>query len=68
MAYIKIDEEKCKGCNLCISVCPKNIIKVKKDKINKKGFIPACVDDTEKCVGCGFCFTICPDVAIEVYK
>ncbi len=68
MAKIIIHEEKCKGCYLCITACPRKIIGVSKDKMNTKGFRPAEVIDMEKCIGCAMCATICPDCVIEVFK
>ena len=66
MADVIIDESICKGCELCISVCPKKILKLSEDKINHRGYFPAYCTDIEKCIGCGFCALICPDVAIEI--
>ena len=37
---IIIDVERCKGCGLCVIVCPKNCIEIS-DKSNKKGYFPA---------------------------
>lgn len=68
MAKIIINEDHCKGCELCISQCPKQILTLAKDKLNKKGFHPAAITDPEKCIGCAFCATTCPDVAIEVFR
>jgi 2-oxoglutarate ferredoxin oxidoreductase subunit delta len=67
MAKIIIDEEKCKGCELCTVACPKGII-VMAEYFNKKGYHPAKQINPEKCTGCAFCAMTCPDVAIEVYK
>ncbi len=67
MAKIVVDEEKCKGCELCIAACPKHII-VMSEHFNEKGYHPAKQINPEKCNGCTFCAIICPDVAIEVYK
>lgn len=67
MAKIIIDEEKCKGCELCTVACPKDII-VMAEHFNKKGYHPAEQINPEKCTGCAFCAMTCPDVAIEVYK
>jgi 2-oxoglutarate ferredoxin oxidoreductase subunit delta len=69
---IKIDKERCKGCRLCISVCPSHRIRVD-DSLNKKGYAPATVDeevkkDEKDCTGCAQCATVCPEVAIEVYR
>jgi len=70
---ITIDEELCKGCYLCISVCPNNLIEVS-DKLNQKGYYPAIFTETDnnekdrKCTGCTLCAIICPDIAIEVYR
>ena len=65
MPRVIFDEDRCKGCELCKSVCPKKIIAMAKDK---KGFHPAEVTEPEKCIGCAFCATMCPDTVIEVEK
>ncbi len=70
---IVLDAEACKGCYLCISVCPEKLIVVS-DKLNQKGYYPAKFiefdpeNPTQHCTGCATCATICPDVAIEVYR
>lgn len=68
MAKVYFNEDICKGCKLCLSVCPKGIVIIKEDIINKKGYHPAGVIDMDKCIGCAFCATICPDCVIEVEK
>lgn len=62
------NEERCKSCGLCTSVCPKKIVKIAKDRMNSKGFCPAEVIEQDKCINCAFCATICPDAAIEIEK
>ncbi len=68
MPKVIFNEDKCKGCELCISVCPKKILVVDESKINIKGFHPAKVTQQDKCIGCAFCATICPDVVITIEK
>jgi len=68
MAKVIFNDEKCKGCKLCITVCPKKIIVINNQKLNSKGFYPAGVIEMDKCIGCAFCATICPDCVIEVEK
>ncbi len=68
MAKITIDENVCKGCEMCVNACPKKIIALAKDKINAKGYHPAQCVEPEKCVGCASCATMCPDVAITVER
>lgn len=62
---IIIDTERCKGCGLCVIVCPKNSIIISKFS-NKNGYFPAQTNNTD-CTGCAMCALICPDVAIEVF-
>ncbi len=68
MARVTFKEDACKGCGLCVSVCPKKIVKTREDRLNAKGFYPAAVEEQDKCIGCAFCATICPDVVITVEK
>lgn len=68
MAKTIIDAERCKGCGLCPTVCPKKIIVLSKTKLNAKGYSPAEVTDMESCIGCAMCARICPDCAITVEK
>jgi 2-oxoglutarate ferredoxin oxidoreductase subunit delta len=68
MAKIVIDKEKCKGCLLCVSFCPKNLI-IKSKKINKNGInYVEFLDENNSCLGCAMCAVICPDCCITVYK
>ncbi len=68
MAKVEFREERCKGCGLCVSVCPKKIISWKTTELNIKGYHPAGVEEMDKCIGCSMCATICPDNVIEVWK
>lgn len=68
MAKVTFFEEKCKGCYLCINVCPTKIIKIAEDRMNAKGFRPVEVIEQDRCIGCAMCATICPDCVIEVFK
>ena len=63
---IIIDVERCKGCWLCVGVCPNGCINVS-EKSNSKGYFPAEVDNTN-CTGCANCAVVCPDCAIVVYR
>lgn len=68
MAKVTFRVDRCKGCGLCLTVCPKKIIILDKETLNQKGFHPAGVTDMEKCIGCAMCATICPDLVIKVEK
>ena len=64
---VRFDADICKGCQLCITFCPKKIIEVSAS-INNKGYSPAEVLKQEDCIGCKACATVCPDGVIEIFK
>jgi 2-oxoglutarate ferredoxin oxidoreductase subunit delta len=65
---IVIETERCKGCELCVSVCPKDVIRMT-ETFNAKGYRPAqLIDPDLACTGCAICAVICPDAAITVYR
>ena len=66
MEKLKLNISRCKGCYLCMSVCPTKAISIS-DYVNKKGYAEIQVDQ-EKCVGCGSCYRMCPDYVFEDYK
>jgi 2-oxoglutarate ferredoxin oxidoreductase subunit delta len=68
MARITVDERYCKGCGLCVSVCPRQCIALDPDKMTDKGYHPATMTDESLCTGCTDCAVICPDVAITVER
>jgi len=65
---VTFDTDRCKGCELCISVCPAKIITFDETQSNAKGYYPATVREMDKCIGCAFCALICPDVVITVER
>jgi len=68
MAKVTFRVDRCKGCRLCLNVCPKKIIAIDEAVLNAKGYHPAGVKEQEKCIGCAFCATVCPDCVITVER
>jgi 2-oxoglutarate ferredoxin oxidoreductase subunit delta len=66
---IEVNETLCKGCELCTTVCPKDLISMASDRFTPKGYHPAILlDPGGDCTGCAICAVICPDAAITVYR
>lgn len=53
MAKIEVNSEKCKSCELCITVCPLGLIKLS-DRFNSVGEHFAEQHDADKCTGMHF--------------
>jgi NAD-dependent dihydropyrimidine dehydrogenase PreA subunit len=65
--FIEIDAELCKGCKLCVGVCPKGVIDIS-EKLNGSSYHPAYYLGRD-CTGCALCFYACPEpAAIKVVK
>ncbi len=67
MDKVVINEEFCKGCELCVDICPKSALALG-DKTNSKGYYSVYLVKPDVCTSCALCAVICPDVALEVYK
>ncbi|HNZ62748.1 MAG TPA: 4Fe-4S binding protein [Bacillota bacterium] len=61
-------QDRCKGCGLCVSVCPKKIIFLDENITNRKGYHPAAVKEMDQCIGCASCARMCPDSIITVER
>ena len=49
----------CKGCYLCMGVCPKSVLEMS-DRVK------ATIVREDDCIGCMQCENICPDLAITI--
>ena len=65
--HLVFNADKCKGCELCVSVCPKRILAMGA-AVNAKGYHSACCADEAACVGCASCALMCPDCCITIYE
>lgn len=59
MIDIRIDEDACVGCSLCVEVCPTKVFEFDEKKARPVVKKPA------ECFGCLSCSEICPATAIE---
>lgn len=66
MEKIKLNTKRCKGCYLCVSVCPVKALSPS-GELDEQGYETVKVDE-EKCITCGSCYRMCPDYAIEILK
>ncbi len=64
---IEIDFERCKGCELCVPVCPRNCIETGNGN-NRQGYAAAVFARPDDCTGCAACAEVCPDVCIRVWR
>jgi len=60
MNSLKIDEDKCLGCQACYEACWVDVIRWDADRAKPVAAYP------EDCVGCNFCEVSCPEEAIKV--
>lgn len=58
--YHVIREKWCKGCNICVAFCPKQVLSLRSGKVF--------AERPEDCIGCRMCELRCPDFAIEVHQ
>jgi len=63
--HITIVPVYCKGCALCVDICPTGTLQLE-DNIESKFGVSVKVDAEEYCIGCGMCEIKCPDFAIFV--
>ena len=68
MVTLSIDENRCKGCSLCVRVCPKKILEISRNKLNTKGYHPVEIIDSGACIACAACARTCPDLVIRIEK
>jgi len=64
---VRVLEQYCKGCGLCVEVCVERKLSIN-PRPNRQGVQAAVVVVETDCTGCLKCATICPDAAIEVYR
>ena len=68
MAKLTFKIDKCKGCGLCVNVCPKGVLSIAADRINQKGHHPVVALKPEACIGCAFCATMCPACISQIER
>ena len=67
MATVTIDARRCKGCEICITVCPRKLLK-RSGQIGPRGVCQVEATDAHKCSGCLQCVLVCPDAAITIVE
>lgn len=64
---IVVENERCKGCELCTVACRLKLIRMS-EAVNRKGYHYAQQIDSDACNGCAACALGCPDACITVYR
>jgi 2-oxoglutarate ferredoxin oxidoreductase subunit delta len=64
---IVIDPKLCKGCHICIAMCPQSVL-AKSQEVDNRGFFLPKVVNLNACTVCHICELECPDFAIKVVE
>ena len=62
---VRIDIERCKGCELCIPVCPPVVLEMSSERNELGVHYPELLPG---CTGCSACARVCPDFCFDVYR
>ncbi|MDE6309250.1 MAG: 4Fe-4S binding protein [Muribaculaceae bacterium] len=68
LGAVVVNEERCKGCDLCVVACPTDVLALQPKEVNDRGYHYAYTVQPEKCIGCASCAAVCPDGCITVYR
>ncbi|MDY6865424.1 MAG: ferredoxin family protein [Halobacteriota archaeon] len=74
----RINEDYCKGCNLCVDICPKDVYSEGRE-VSKRGYKVPIIKNIDECLDfkrmkegseprCSLCELSCPDQAISPIK
>jgi NAD-dependent dihydropyrimidine dehydrogenase PreA subunit len=55
---LKLDEEKCTGCGMCLEVCPHQVFRMNRTHVE--------IEKRDACMECGACSRNCPFEAVTV--
>jgi 2-oxoglutarate ferredoxin oxidoreductase subunit delta len=64
---LDIATDHCKGCGLCVTVCPKHVLELDGSTVNALGYHHVVLTDAAGCTSCALCARVCPDVVFAVY-
>lgn len=64
---VVVNEFYCKGCGLCVEVCPPKVLALAETRMTAKGYHPVEMA-SQDCTGCGVCAVMCPEAALTVYR
>lgn len=64
---LDIADDRCKGCGLCIEVCPRGVLALDPVVVDPLGYHPVRLIDDAACTSCALCARICPDAIFTVY-
>jgi 2-oxoglutarate ferredoxin oxidoreductase subunit delta len=67
MYRFNLNPAYCKGCGICIEVCPKKAIE-STGRLDAKGHILPRGGDMSRCTGCRLCELVCPDFAVAIIE
>jgi 2-oxoglutarate ferredoxin oxidoreductase subunit delta len=64
---LHIATDRCKGCELCVTECPKHVLALGRSSVNALGYHPVVLADAAACTSCALCARVCPDAVFTVY-
>jgi 2-oxoglutarate ferredoxin oxidoreductase subunit delta len=64
---LAIATDRCKGCELCVTACPKSCLALDQGTVNRLGYHPVLLTAPAACTSCAFCARVCPDAVFTVY-
>jgi 2-oxoglutarate ferredoxin oxidoreductase subunit delta len=64
---VVVAADRCKGCELCVGVCPPHVLSLDLATVNRLGHHPVRLVDPGACTSCALCARICPDAVFTVF-
>jgi 2-oxoglutarate ferredoxin oxidoreductase subunit delta len=65
--WIEVNQLFCKGCELCVSSCPQEVLALDMEHLTSKGYHPVFLK-AAGCTGCAICALVCPEAALTIYR